>query len=173
MINPEYLSKLKEFCSTDREITEGLFFGFLVTYRDDHPDLESYMLDGNTSVFPYEKFQEYAINLCKKNVDTRKTELIVPLFGYTSTGEFDAFLQILGNYNVGGNGHYNNVLEYSIFGKDDKKAFIEIKTRLGDSYAPEKLAMVISSYYELTKFAKKLDKYLREDAFIGYKTYTQ
>ena len=173
MINPEYLNKLKEFCSTEREITEGLFFGFLVTYRDEFPDLESYMLDGNASVFPYDKFQEYAINLCKKNVDTRKTELIVPLFGYTSTSEFDEFMVLLGDYHLDSKGHINNPLSYSILEKDDKKAFQEIKTRLGNDYNRNRLAIVISNYYETTQYAKKLGNYLTSgDAFQDYKKYT-
>ncbi len=173
MINTEYLDKLKEFCTTEREISQGLFFGFLITYKGDFPDLESYMLDGQNSVLPYETFQLYSINLCKKNVDSRQNELVVPLIGYTDSSEYGEFLTSLHQQNVYNTGHVNNILQFSIFDKDDKKDFNELKTRLGSAYDRDKLAIVVSNYYEITQYAKKLGKYFREDGYVAYKTYSQ
>lgn len=172
VINPEYVAKLKEFCQTPQAISQGLHFGFLMTFREEFPDLNNYFLDGEQSVIPYEEFQLFNINLVKVNATTGKKELVVDLFSHSNSGEFDQFLNLLSNYHIESTGHLNNRLAYSIFGPDDKKAYESIKQRIGAEFKIENLAISVSNYYEVTQFAKKLTKYFLDgDAYQDYKKY--
>lgn len=177
MINPEYLQMLKS-CGLSKNIHEeakGIHFGFLMTYKDDFPALKEYLLNEDREIFPYEEFQVYQINLCKTNTDTLKPELKVPLFAGVSNDEFSIFLDLLSQYHVSSKGHLNNSLDFSIFDRDtkvDKKALEIAKTGL-DKFDINKAAIVISNYYETTKYATKLAAYLGGSAFLqDYKSYS-
>lgn len=169
MINSEYLNALKEFALTEREVTEGLFFGFLMSLKDKYPDLESYMLDGKHSVFPYEKFQIYNINLCKVDLETGKNELRFPFFGYSSNGEYEIFISLLEENYVGSRGHVNNQKGYSILTEEAEKEFYNLKSKL-DPFDINRLVEVTVDYYRNTEFAKKLSGYLSETAIYDYKS---
>ena len=176
MINKEYLELLKE-CNLNnnpKQEAKGIHFGFLMTFKDSHPALKDYLLDNDREIFPYEEFQHYQINLCTTNPDTLKPELKVPLFE-TGVGddEFDTFLTLLSRYHVTGRGHQNQQLEYSIFDanpKVDKEALMKAKAI--KDFNLERCAIVISNYYETTKYATKLATYLGGTTFVqDYKLY--
>ena len=179
MINQEYLDLLKKegLAKTPSQRARGLFFGFLITFKEDFPELKDYLLDEeeHRAIFPYEDFQVYQIKLCKTNADTLKMELKVPLLGNVVEGEYEMFLNTLSNYYVSGKGHINNQLEYSIFDKDgrvDKTAFNNAKAALGKDFDLNKMAIVISNYYESTQYAMKLANYLNGQSFVqDFKSY--
>jgi hypothetical protein len=176
MINKEYLELLKE-CNLNnnpKQEAKGIHFGFLMTFKDDYPALKDYLLDNDREIFPYEEFQMYQINLCTTNPDTLKPELKVPLFE-TGVGddEFSLFLTLLSQYHINGRGHQNQQLEYSIFDSDsrvDKEALM--KAKAVKDFNLERCAIVISNYYETTKYATKLATYLGGTTFVqDYKLY--
>lgn len=179
MINQEYLDLLKKegLAKTPSQRARGLFFGFLITFKEDFPELKDYLLDEeeHRAIFPYEDFQLYQIKLCKTNADTLKMELKVPLLGNVVEGEYETFLGALGYLNVNSRGHLNNQLEYSIFDKStkiDKDAFNVAKAALGKDFDLNKMAIVISNYYETTQYAMKLANYLNSQAFVqDFKSY--
>lgn len=170
MINVEYLRLLKEFALTEREISEGLFFGLLMSLKDKFPDLESYILDGEDSVFPYEKFQMYNINLCKVNLENGKNELKVPLFGYSADGEYEKFISLLEENYVGSRGHVNNQKGFSIITEEASKEFYVLKAKL-NPFDLNRLVQVTVDYYRNTEYAKKLAGYLAEIAIYDYKSH--
>lgn len=169
MINSEYLRLLNEFALTEREVSEGLFFGFLMSLKDKYPDLESYMLDGQDSVFPYEKFQMYSINLCKVNLETGKNELKVPLFGYSADGEYEKFIALLEENYIGSRGHVNNQKAFSIISEEAAKEFYTLKAKI-NPFDINRLVQVTVDYYRNTEYAKKLAGYLAEIAIYDYKS---
>lgn len=176
-INPEFIDLLKEagLGNTARQIDKGIHFGFLISMLQERPSMKEYMLDGEKSVFPYEEFQVYQINFCKTNADSLQLELKVPLFEVgISQDEFGRFLELLLQYHVTGKGHQNNMLEFSIFEKDsriDKEALQKAKQAIKD-FDLNKCVIVVSNYYETTKFATKLANYLGGSSFIqDYKSY--
>lgn len=178
MINEEFLSLLKEsgLGNNEKQIARGVHFGLLITLKDKVPGFKEYLLDEeeHRPVFPYEDYQVYQINLCKTNPDTLEVELKVPLFQTgVSKDEFDTFLTLLSHYYVTGKGHQNNLLEYSIFDanpKVDKEALMKAKSI--DNFDLDRCAIVISNYYETTKYATKLATYLGGTTFIqDYKSY--
>lgn len=179
MINQDYLDLLKKegLAQTPSQRARGLFFGFLITYKEEYPELKDYLLDDeeHRAIFPYDDFQVYQIKLCRTNADTLKLELKVPIFGNSVEGEYEQFLNLLSNYHLSGKGHANNVLEYSIFDRDkslDKKAFEAAKTNLNKDFDLNKMAIVISNYYETTQFAMKLANYLNSQGFVqDFKSY--
>jgi len=168
MINPNFIKKLQEFCTDDHEVAKGIHFGFLYTFKDDIPYLEEYFLEGSKSVFPYEDYQIYAINLLKKDVETGKTHLIIPLFATKDEGEFQDFLKILSRYHINSKGHLNNQLGYAIFGDTDKDEFYVLKSKLEGDFDIKKLAEVVSKYYETTNFALKLSGYFKNSCLFDY-----
>mgnify|MGYP007095244089 CR=1 FL=1 len=107
--------------------------------------------------------------------ETLKMELKVPLLGNVVEGEYETFLNTLSNYYVSGKGHINNQLEYSIFDKDgrvDKTAFNNAKAALGKDFDLNKMAIVISNYYESTQYAMKQANYLNGQSFVqDFKSY--
>ena len=165
MINPKYIEKLKEFC-TPEEIPEGIFFGFLITYKDEIKGLENYILDGEKSVFPYLKFQRFAINLCKKNLENNRNELIIPLFSFTED-DYDTLLRLLLESHITSTGHPNNKLGFNIFSPNPREMYLRVKTRI-KNFDIHKSAKVIARYYETTEYASKLDKYLEEGFIQDY-----
>jgi len=160
-INSNYLQLLR-----DNEIDEakGLFFGFLITHRKDFHSLQSYILDDH--VLPYEEFMVLQINLCKVN-EKGERELKVPFYSHQSYGEFDLFKSKLAEKYIGGKGHLNNKLEFIIFGPDDEKSYDFVKSKI-ENFDIDKLVEVVSQYYETTRFASKLSKYLKESAIQDY-----
>lgn len=179
MINQEYLDLLKKegLAQIPSQRARGLFFGFLITFKEDFPELKDYLLDDeeHRAIFPYEDFQVYQIKLCKTNTDTLKMELKVPFLGNSVEGEYEMFLNLLGNYNINSKGHLNLQLEYSIFDKSskvDKDAFNVAKAALGKDFDLNKMAIVISNYYESTQYAMKLANYLNGQSFVqDFKSY--
>lgn len=170
-INPKFLAKLKEFCTDEQEISKGLHFGFLYTHKDEFPHLEEYFLEGSTSVFPYEDYQIYAINLTKKDLETGEVRLLIPLYAYEDNGEFEEFMTLLARLHVSSTGHFNKKLDYSIFNPTDKNAFFQLKTKLGDQFDLVQLATVVAKYYETTGYAKNLTNYLSASCYQDYMTY--
>ena len=172
-INPEYLRLLEteNLANTPSQRARGIFFGFLMTFQQDHPELKDYLLDEeeHRAIFPYEDFQVYQIKLCQTNSDTLKIELKVPLFGGLATGEFEEFLRILTTHNINSKGYLNAQLEYSIFDSNlqvDKDVYNAVKSNLGEDYDIYKVAKTVANYYMDTKFASKLAKYLGGAGFI-------
>lgn len=178
-INQEFLELLERegLSKTPSMKARGLFFGFLISFKDEYPELKNYLLDDeeHRAIFPYEDFQVYQIKLCKTNADTLKLELKVPMFGNVQEGEFGLFLQTLLEHNVAGSGHVNFKREFSIFSDDktDKDALETAKSKLGEKFDLQKVCYVISEYYATSQYATKLATYLSGNAFIqDYKSYT-
>lgn len=172
MINQEFLDKVKETATTDRDICEGLFFGFLMSFREQFPYMNQYMLDGERSVIPYEKLQPLSINLCQKDIDGIN-RLKIPLFGEDAS-DFSQFIDKLSDYYVTSKGHSNNPTQFSIFGETDRSMFQQTKNELGKDYTLEKLAIVTANYYEVTTFPTKLSKFLGTPNVISsYKEYVR
>ena len=174
MINPDYLEITKKYYSTEEELCEALFFGFLMENREEFPFMESYLLDGKRSVIPYEKFQELFINFVSKDTETGKNLLKVPLMG-VDTSDYSEFLLYLSMYHVTSTGHLNNKTKFSIFsmGDVDKKAYRYAKEGIGKGFNPERMAMVTSNYYENVEFPSKLSNFLgSQNAIQAYKDYT-
>ncbi len=172
MINPDYLSIIKQYYTTEQEVCEALFFGFLMENRDQFPFMESYLLDGKKSVIPYERFQELFINFVKKDTDTGKNLLVVPLMG-ADTSDFAEFLVHLQMHHVTNMGHLNNKTKFSIFspGDADKVAYRYVKENV-KGFSPEKLAMVTADYYEFAEFPSKLCNFLgSQNAIQAYNSY--
>lgn len=172
-INPSYMKLLEDngLANTPSQRARGIFFGFLISFQNDHPELKDYLLDDeeHRAIFPYEDFQVYQITLCQTNSDIMKLELKVPLFGGLATGEFEEFLRILQTMNVNSKGYLNNQLDYSIFGNvlsEDISAYTGMKNNLGDKYDIYKVAKTVANYYATTKFAQKLSNYLSGAGFI-------
>ena len=170
-INPRFLAKLDEFCKDNYEKSKGIHFGFLYTHKDKHPYLENYFLDGDYSVFPYEDFTLYGINLLTTNTETGVSELKIPFYTYEDNGEFEDFMKLLARLHVSSTGHLNKKLDYSIFNPSDKDAFFQLKTKLGDQFDLFQLASVVAKYYETTGYAKNLTNYLSASCYQDYMTY--
>lgn len=172
MINKEYLRLLKEnnLSTNPLEQSQGILFGFLVENMYSYPELENLLF--NSGLFPYEKFQEYQIQLCRTN-SSGNLELIVPLTGYDIQDEYYELCSLLSGYYITSNGHMNSKLEYSIYDDyNDKEALKKAKEVIGDDWNKERAAIVISNYYETTQFAKKFAGYVGSNNFIqDYKNY--
>lgn len=160
-INPKYIELLRE---SELNKAKGLFFGFLIFYRKEYPELENYILDDH--VLPYDDFQVYQINLCRLNTDTGEMELKVPFFSFQKTGEFEQLLQLLNERFVFSTGYLNNPLQFSIFEESNEADLAEVKGKIGESFNLTKLADVIAKYYSKTQYATKLSKYLRSPNVI-------
>lgn len=170
-INPRFMAKLDEFCSDDYKKSKGIHFGFLYTHKDSHPCLESYFLDGENSVFPYEDFTIYGINLLTTNTDTGVSELKIPFYTFEDKGEFEEFMILLGRLHISSTGHFNKKLDYSIFKDTDKDAFFQLKSQLGKDFDLQKLAKVVAKYYETTGYAQGLTNYFKASCLQDYTTY--
>jgi len=172
MINKEYLRLLKEnnLSTNPLEQSQGILFGFLVENMYSYPELENLLF--NSGLFPYEKFQEYQIQLCRTN-SSGNLELIVPLTGYDIQDEYYELCSLLSGYYITSNGHMNSKLEYSIYDDyNDKEALKKAKEILGEQFNLGRAAIVISNYYETTQFAKKFAGYVGSNNFIvDYKNY--
>lgn len=166
-MTPEISSEFKNLCKEHEiPLNEGFCFAMLIEYRDKVPGLEQFLVD--KEFWPYEKWQPYQINLCIVNEDL-KPQLKVPLFGFSEEGEYDKFLTLLMEDGVGGRGHLNNELEYSIFNstsKIDRDAFSHAKVKLKSDWDVDKASRVVSHYYRMTKFAKNFANYVGSDSFI-------
>lgn len=175
MINQEYLRLLKEnnLSTNPLEQSQGILFGFLITYMYTYPELENLLF--NSGLFPYEKFQEYQIQLCRTN-SSGNLELIVPLTGFDNKSEFSNFIEILGNYHIDGMGHQNNRTNFLIFSSDisDIEAFSKTKEELGEEFNIDRLAIVTANYYESAEYPSKLKNLLGTKNIISlYKSYTK
>lgn len=174
MINKEYLRLLKEknLSTNPLEQSQGILFGFLIENMYTHPELENLLF--NSGLFPYEKFQEYQIQLCKTN-SSGNLELIVPLTGYDVQDEYYELCNLLSSHYITSNGHINSKLEYSIYDDyNDKEALKKAKEILGEQFHLGRAAIVIANYYETTQFAKKFAGYVGSNNFIvDFKNYTQ
>jgi 5-methylcytosine-specific restriction endonuclease McrA len=174
MINKEFIKKLKEtnLCNNPNEAAQGILFGFLISEMNEYPELENLLF--NSGLFPYERFQEYQIQLCKTN-ESGNLELIIPLTGYdVKDNEFDQFISILETHNTSTLGHVNNQTGFSIFsvGREDLLAYYKTKEELNAQFNIEKLAIVVSSYYETADYPSKLQNLLGTKNIIGlYKNY--
>ena len=172
MINKEYLRLLKEnnLSTNPLEQSQGILFGFLISYMNEYPELENLLF--SSGLFPYEKFQEYQIQLCRTN-SSGNLELIVPLTGYDVQDEYYELCNLLSGYYITSNGHQNSRLEYSIYDDyNDKEALKKAKEILGSDWSKERAAIVIANYYETTQFAKKFAGYVGSNNFIqDYKNY--
>ena len=172
MINKEYLRLLKEnnLSTNPLEQSQGILFGFLISYMNEYPELENLLF--SSGLFPYEKFQEYQIQLCRTN-SSGNLELIVPLTGTDVTDEYYELCNLLSGYYITSNGHQNSRLEYSIYDDyNDKEALKKAKEILGEEFRIHKAAIVISNYYETTQFAKKFAGYVGSNNFIqDFKNY--
>lgn len=178
-INPQYLKLLKEsgLANTPSQVSRGIFFGFLITFQDDYPMLQDYLLDDeeHRAIFPYEDYQVYQINLCRTDDTSLKTRLKIPFFSTLDSGEFKTFLNLLTQNFISGNGHLNNQQDYSIFNNDmqvDTDSYEQAKANLGTDFNLNKMVQVVSRYYLNTKPAKSLTNYLNSAAFLqDYNTY--
>ena len=172
MINKEYLRLLKEnnLSTNPLEQSQGILFGFLIEQMYTYPELENLLF--SSGLFPYEKFQEYQIQLCRTN-SSGNLELIVPLTGYDVQDEYYELCSLLSGYYITSNGHINAKLEYSIYDDyNDKEALKKAKEILGEEFRIHKAAIVISNYYETTQFAKKFAGYVGSNNFIqDFKNY--
>lgn len=172
MINKEYLRLLKEnnLSTNPLEQSQGILFGFLIENMGEYPELENLLF--NSGMFPYEKFQEYQIQLCRTN-SSGNLELIVPLTGYDVQDEYYELCTLLSGYYVTSNGHQNSRLEYSIYDDyNDKEALKKAKEILGEQFHLGRAAIVIANYYETTQFAKKFAGYVGSNNFIqDFKNY--
>jgi hypothetical protein len=167
MINPDYINLIKQFTSDERELSEALFFGFLMSLKDQFPDLENYMLEGEKSVFPYEKFQVFQIALCETDVETKKTKLKVPLIGFSKSGEFEKFIELLEDRYVTSRGHVNLTRDFSIFDTADEEEFYNLKSKI-KNFDINRLADVTATYYRTAEYATKLTAYLKITAYADY-----
>lgn len=158
-INTDFIRLCEEY-GLDK--SHAFHFAILVTFKGDIPGLESYFLDGERSVFPYEKFQEYSIALMEDDIEERTRKLKVPLFGSGRSEVFDLFLDLLKEKNINNFGHLNNQRGFNIFGSDDRKAF-QILMNKNDGLDIEKLADVVAEYYRTAEFATKLSGFLLSD----------
>ena len=117
-INTDFIRLCEEY-GLDK--SHAFHFAILVTFKGDIPGLESYFLDGERSVFPYEKFQEYSIALMEDDIEERTRRLKVPLFGSGRSEVFDLFLDLLKEKNINNFGHLNNQRGFNIFGSTTGK----------------------------------------------------
>lgn len=172
MINQEYLRLLKDsnLSTNPLEQSQGILFGFLIEHMYSYPELENLLF--NSGLFPYERFQEYQIQLCKTN-SSGNLELIVPLTGQDMQDEYYELCDLLSVYFIGSNGHVNSKLEYSIYDDyNDKEALKQAKAVLGQQFSLGRAAVVIANYYETTQFAKKFAGYVGSNNFIqDFKNY--
>lgn len=85
--------------------------------------------------------------------------LKIALFEDVVNVDFVEFRAFLRKNNVESNGHINCPRDSSIFGilKEDELAYTNLCKRIKDA-TPERLAMVVSDYYENTKFSYGLQK---------------
>lgn len=167
-INEEFISLCKE---NEIPLSEGFIFGIFVDFKDTIPGLESLIWkdDNGEGILNYERYQPLQINLCTTNPETLKPELKVPLFGGVVDGEYEEFLETLRLYNIGGSGHLNSKLEFSIFDKHekvDRDSYFELKQKLGKDFDLNKICKTISIYYESSKYATKLASYMRGSAIV-------
>lgn len=166
MINKEYLRLLKQsnLSTNPLEQSQGILFGFLVENMQEFPELEQVLF--NSGLFPYEKFQEYQIQLCRTN-ESGNLELIVPLTGHDVKNEYYELCNLLSTMYVGSQGHINSRLEYSIYDDyNDKEALKKAKEILGTEFHLGRAAIVIANYYETTQYAKKFAGYVGSNNFI-------
>ncbi len=174
MINREYLRLLKQsnLSTNPLEQSQGILFGFLVENMCEFPELEQVLF--NSGIFPYEKFQEYQIQLCRTN-ELGNLELIVPLTGFDVQDEYYELCSLLSTMYVGSQGHINSRLEYSIFDDyNDKEALKKAKEILGTEFHLGRAAIVIANYYETTQYAKKFAGYVGSNNFIqDFKNFVQ
>ena len=172
-INPNFINFIKTQFETEEEQCEALFVAMATYFSKDFPYLLNYFLDKPKSVIPYEKLQLYTINLIQKNAITGNNELKIPLFGVAER-KFNELLKYLTKYNVNAHGHLNNSLKFTIFGdsETDEHALQYCITTLGERFDMDKLAIVISLYYEQTLYPTKLDKFLISNNIINiFETY--
>lgn len=164
---PEISQEFKQRCKEHGiPLNEGFMFAVMIAYKDQVPNLEQFFID--KEYWPHECWQPYQITLCNTNEEL-KPELKVPLFGFSEEGEYDKFLILLMEDGVGGRGHLNNELEYSIFNsisKVDRDAFSMAKVKLKSDWDVDKASRVVSHYYRMTKFAKNFANYIGSDSFI-------
>lgn len=87
----------------------------------------------------------------------------------TDTPGWDVLKHLLTSKGLGTNGVSENPLSFSIWGKDKelRKAFNNLKI---DNL--ERACIVILDYYQNTKYAKSLLRFLEEDFDTAYKTFT-
>ena len=173
-INKEYLRLLKEsnLSTNPLEQSQGIFFGFLIENMYEFPELEQVLF--NSGIFPYERFQEYQIQLCRTN-ELGNLELIVPLTGFDVGDEYYELCNLLSTMYVGSQGHINSKLEYSIYDDyNDKEALKKAKEILGTEFHLGRAAIVIANYYETTQYAKKFAGYVGSNNFIqDFKQFVQ
>lgn len=165
MVNPEYLRLLKNtnLSNSPLEQSQGILFGFLIENMYDFPELEDMLF--SSGLFPYEKFQEYQIQLCKTDEQGR-LELLTPLTGFDVQDDYSQLCDLLSKNYVGSNGHSNNRLEYAIYDDyNDQQALKTAKERIPD-FNLERAAEVIAYYYETVQFAKKFAGYVGSNNFI-------
>lgn len=163
-INEEFISLCKE---NEIPLSEGFLFGIILEFQDQIPGLKQFIL--NEGFFDYERYQPLQINLCVTNPEILKPELKVPLFGGVVDGEYEKFLETLRLYNIGGSGHLNSKLEFSIFDKHekvDRDSYFELKQKLGKDFDLNKICKTISIYYESSKYATKLASYMGGSAIV-------
>lgn len=173
MINKDYLKKLKEvnFSNSPKEQSEGILFGFLIENMYEFPELETVMF--KSGIFPYDRFTEYQIQLCKTN-QSGNLELITPLSGYDVQDDYYDLCLLLSHRFVGSTGHVNNILDFSIYDDNNDKEAIKRAKEILPDFNLEKAAIIISDYYEKTQFAKKFAGYVGSNNFImDYKNYVK
>lgn len=165
MINPS-IKKLAE--ELNYPLEEVLHFHFLMEFKSECPGLENYILQDH--IFPYAKFQEYQINFCTFDPETKELQMKYPLYVKNTEDDFDLLLRTLSEKGIVSKGYINTPLEYSIFSKKDKEIYLQLKRTM--DLEVDRTCDVIANYYMSTAYPTKLALYLESPNFkMDYNAY--
>jgi hypothetical protein len=164
MVNPQIKLLSEEY---GYPLEKVIHFHFLMEFKDEVPILESYLLDGDKSIFPYELFQEYQINFCQVDTNDGVLKTKFPLYvTHAEDNLWESFRTLLMDKGMTGRGHANRKLDRSIFSKENLEfKQLERLNREIDKFDLEKAAQVIVDYYLTTEYPLNMDKYLGSENF--------
>lgn len=138
---------------------ENVLFLIGVQNNHLHPDMMEYLQKFEDSELLARKFLEYDSGWKLKPF----------LFEEREKDEYRDFIKKLTEIGIGTNGYENNPLGYSIGigAADSKEAFKALKRNIPDLDL-DRLSNCIKDYYAENRYATKLAKYLREEAYYAY-----
>lgn len=138
---------------------ENVLFLLGVQNRHLHPDMMDYLETLGDAEILARKFLEFDNGWQLKPMFYEKRE----------KDEYREFAMLLKEIGIGTNGYENNPLGYSIGigSQDSQDAFKALKRNIPDLDLI-KLAQCIKAYYAENRYATKLSKYLREEAYFAY-----
>lgn len=138
---------------------QNVLFLLGVQYNELHPEMMQHLANFPDAEILSRKFLDF----------DGKWKLKPFLFDQSKSNNYIKLTKLLSQIGVETNGYVNNKLGYSIgIGSQEAREAFEALERSIPDLDLVKLANCIKNYYAENRYATKLAKFLREEAYFGY-----